>query len=51
VKEYVKLKYITDIRLKNYADINEYKQNLLQCEKYYILLSIFEVSLRNSIDR
>ena len=46
----VKQKFITNIRLKNYTNFDEYKQNLHNSEKYYILLSIFEVSLRNSID-
>ena len=43
-------KFITDIRLQNYKDFEEYKENLYQSENSYILLSIFEVSLRNSID-
>ena len=46
----IKKKFITDIRLKNYINFEEYKQNLHDSEKYYILLSIFEISLRNSID-
>jgi len=50
VRDEIKTKFITDIRLKNYTDFDAYKQNLLQSEKYYILLSIFEISLRNSID-
>jgi len=50
VKDDVKKKFITNIRLKNYTNFDEYKQNLHNSEKYYILLSIFEVSLRNSID-
>lgn len=50
VKDNVKLKFISDIRLQNYTNFQEYKQNLYQCETYYILLSIFEVSLRNSIN-
>lgn len=50
MKEEVKSKFITNIRLQNYTDFEEYKQNLYDSEKYYILLSIFEVSLRNSID-
>lgn len=50
MKDDVKKKFITNIRLKNYTNFDEYKQNLHNSEKYYILLSIFEVSLRNSID-
>ena len=46
----VKTKFISDIRLSHFKDFDEYKQNMYQSEKYYILLSIFEVSLRNSID-
>jgi len=42
--------FISDVRLQNYKDMNEYKQNIYLSEKYYILLSIFEVSLRNSIN-
>ena len=50
MKESVKKKFITNVRLQNYKDFEEYKQNLYNSEKSYILLSIFEVSLRNSID-
>ncbi|MGD9554818.1 MAG: hypothetical protein AB7D96_08700 [Arcobacteraceae bacterium] len=50
MKDEVKSKFITNIRLQNYTDFEEYKQNLHNSEKYYILLSVFEVSLRNSID-
>jgi hypothetical protein len=50
LKEEVKLRFITSIRLENYNDFDEYRANLLQSEKYYSLLSIFEISLRNSID-
>jgi len=50
VNDDIKKKFITDIRLKNYINFEEYKQNLHDSEKYYILLSIFEISLRNSID-
>ena len=46
----VKTKFISDIRLSHFKDFDEYKLNIYQSEKYYILLSIFEVSLRNSID-
>ena len=50
VKDDVKVKFITNIRLINYANFEEYKQNLYKSEKYYILLSILEISLRNSIN-
>ena len=50
MKENIKDKFITNSRLKNYNNFDEYKQNLYKSEEYYILLSIFEISLRNSID-
>jgi hypothetical protein len=50
VQDEVKSKFITDIRLQNYNTFDEYKQNILQSEKCYILLCIFEVALRNAID-
>jgi hypothetical protein len=50
VKDEVKLKFITSIRLENYNDFDEYGRNLVLSKKYYILLSIFEISLRNSMD-
>ena len=43
-------KFISEKRLLNYKNFNEYKQNIYLSEKYYILLSIFEVTLRNSIN-
>ena len=43
-------KFINDDRLNNYTDFNEYKNNIYLSQKYYILLCIFEVSLRNSLD-
>lgn len=46
----IKSKFISDTRLNSYQDFDEYKENIYQSEKYYILLSIFEISLRNSID-
>ncbi len=50
MKETIKSKFITDIRLQHYTNFEEYKQNICMSEKYYILLSIFEISLINSID-
>jgi len=45
-------KYITDKRLSNYNySIDKYKENLLLSKKYYIPLSILEVSLRNAINQ
>ncbi len=43
-------RYISEKRLQNYKNFDEYKQNIYLSEKYYILLSIFEVTLRNSIN-
>lgn len=45
-----KLKFISSSRLLTYKDFEEYKQNIYKSEKFYILLSVFEISLRNSID-
>lgn len=50
MRDEVKVKFISNIRLGHYKDFEEYKQNIYQSEEYYILLSIFEISLRNSID-
>jgi len=50
VRASIKSKFISDTRLSCYKDFDEYKENIYQSEKYYILLSIFEISLRNSID-
>ncbi|MEA2072065.1 MAG: hypothetical protein U9O86_00640 [Campylobacterota bacterium] len=46
----LKKKFISDKRLQNYNNFDEYKQNIHLSQHYYILLSIFEVSLRNSIN-
>lgn len=50
MRDEIKSKFISDIRLSHYKDFDEYKQNIKDSEEYYILLSIFEISLRNSID-
>lgn len=50
MRDDIKSKFISDIRLNPYKDFEEYKQNIKDSEEYYILLSIFEISLRNSID-
>ena len=50
MKDSIKSKFISDTRLSAYKDFDEYKQNIKDSEEYYILLSIFEISLRNSID-
>ena len=48
--EDIKNRYISQTRLQNYKSFDEYKLNIHLSEKYYILLSIFEVTLRNSIN-
>jgi len=48
--EDIKNRYISQKRLQNYKNFDAYKQNIHLSEKYYILLSIFEVTLRNSIN-
>ena len=50
MRDDIKSKFISNIRLSPYKDFEEYKQNIKDSEEYYILLSIFEISLRNSID-
>jgi hypothetical protein len=36
--------------LQNYTNFDEYKQNIYLSQQYYILLSIFEISLKNSVN-
>ncbi|WP_320034156.1 hypothetical protein [Halarcobacter sp.] len=50
MKDEIKSRFISNIRLESYKDFVEYKQNIKNSEEYYILLSIFEISLRNSIN-
>jgi len=50
MKDDVKKKFISEKRLLNYTDFDEYKKNIYLSQQYYILLSIFEVSLKNSIN-
>ncbi|MDM8567192.1 hypothetical protein QUF74_16270 [Candidatus Halobeggiatoa sp. HSG11] len=42
--------FISKKRLQQYGNFEEYKENLYLSEKSYILLSVFEISLRNSIN-
>lgn len=51
MKDEIKSRFISNIRLGSYKDFVEYKQNIKHSEEYYILLSIFEISLRNSINK
>ncbi len=50
MKDDFKSRFISEIRLKSYKNFDEYKQNIKHSEEYYILLSIFEIALRNSIN-
>jgi len=50
VKESLKLKYISEVRLSSYSDFEEYRQNLLISKDAYIPLSILEIALRNALD-
>ncbi len=50
MKDDVKKKFISEKRLLNYTDFDEYKKNIYLSQQYYILLSIFEISLKNSIN-
>lgn len=43
--------YISYSRLDAYKSIEEYKENILYSQEYYTLLCIFEISLRNSINK
>ena len=43
-------KYITEARLSAYGNMDEYRDNLLLSRRFYILLAILEVALRNSIN-
>jgi len=44
-------RYITYKRFAKYNSIDKYKDNLILSKKYYIPLSILEVSLRNAINQ
>ncbi|MEA3521643.1 MAG: hypothetical protein U9R50_01575 [Campylobacterota bacterium] len=48
--EDIQNRYISQKRLQNYKNFDEYKQNIHLSEKYYILLSIFEVTFKISKD-
>lgn len=50
MKESLKLKYISEVRLSSYSDFEEYRQNLLISKNAYIPLSILEIALRNALD-
>ena len=44
-------KYISNSRLNAYESLEEYKLNILYSQDYYTILSILEISLRNSINQ
>jgi len=44
-------KYITEKRFSKYESLEQYEENLLLSKKYYIPLSILEVTLRNAINQ
>ena len=46
----IKNKFISKSRLAQYDNINEYIENLKLSNKFYIPLSIVEISLRNSLN-
>ncbi len=46
----IKNKFISKSRLAQYDNINEYIENLRLSNKFYIPLSIVEISLRNSLN-
>lgn len=50
MRDEVKSKFISKVRLNQYSNFDEYKQNIKDSKEYYILLSVLEVSLRNSIN-
>ncbi|MEA3353941.1 MAG: hypothetical protein U9Q33_09020 [Campylobacterota bacterium] len=49
--EKLKQQFISDSRLTQYKNIDEYFQNLKLCKQYYIPLSIIEIALRNSLNK
>ena len=48
--EELKKYFISDARLSSYDNFEQYQTNIIQSSKYYTLLCIFEISLRNAID-
>lgn len=50
MNEILMRKYITEKRFSKYHSLLDYEENLLLSKKYYIPLSILEVSLRNAIN-
>jgi len=49
LNENIKNKFISKSRLNVYDSFEKYERNLRLSKKYYILLAVLEVSLRNSI--
>ncbi|AEB27220.1 hypothetical protein FNFX1_0272 [Francisella cf. novicida Fx1] len=44
------VKFITTPRISKYVNLDAYKLNILESQKYYSSLAILEVALRNAID-
>lgn len=42
--------FISDVRLKNYKNIDEYVENIKFSQKLYPLFNFFEISLRNKLN-
>lgn len=43
-------KYFTHQRLSSYTDLTDYIENIKICQRYYPILNIFEIVLRNRIN-
>jgi len=50
MKHLIVKRFISEERFQAYKSLDEYKENLYFSEQAYMLLSIFEISLRNGID-
>ena len=50
MKENIKNRYFSSVRLSSYNSFDDYKSNLKISKEYYIPLSILEIGLRNAIN-
>ena len=50
MKENIKNRYFSWVRLSAYNSFDDYKSNLKISKEYYIPLSILEIGLRNAIN-
>ena len=50
MKENIKNRYFSSVRLSAYNSFDDYKSNLKISKEYYIPLSILEIGLRNAIN-